>query len=209
VLKAAMTKFTLRIGILIAFALVLTACSAPGETLGEQPEPLKAAGTGWENEVTDAVRRATTDFEKSALADGRISDAEFAEMEADFVACMRDRNVSFGGFGPAGGYEFSPGSGTTTAEANGIADECSARSGLDTVGSLYFAMQRNPQNLDEAVITAACLVKKKVVPSGYSARDLTRDAPGRTYPFSDGPRGEKALVECETDPLGLLDGQKR
>ncbi|WP_434316147.1 hypothetical protein [Leifsonia sp. P73] len=204
-----MTRFTSPIGILIASALVLTGCSGPGETAGERPDRPAPGGAGWESEIADAVRHATTDFERNALADGRISDAEFAEMENGFVECLRDRNVTFGGFGPAGGYGFTPGPGTTTAEANGIADECSASSGLDTVGSLYFAMQRNPQNLDEASITAACLVKKKVVPQTYSASDYARDTPTRAYPFTDAARGEKAMEECDTDPLGLLEGQKR
>lgn len=204
-----MTRFISRIGILIASALVLAGCSGPGETAGERPDRPVSGGAGWESEIADAVRHATTDFERNALADGRISDAEFAEMENGFVACLRDRNVTFSGFGPAGGYGFTPGPGTTTAEANGIADECSASSGLDTVGSLYFAMQRNPENLDEASITAACLVKKKVVPQTYSASDFARDTPTRVYPFTDAARGEKAMEECDTDPLGLLEGQKR
>ncbi|WP_345189650.1 hypothetical protein [Leifsonia shinshuensis] len=151
----------------------------------------------------------TTDFERKALEDDRISDAEFAEMESAFTTCMRERNVTFRGFRPGGGYEFRPGRGTTTAEANGIADECSASSGLDTVGSLYFLMKRNPQNLDEDAIMAACLVRKKAVPPTYSAADVARDTLGQTYPFSDKTRGEKALEECSHDPLGLLDKQTR
>lgn len=200
-------------GILIACALAIAGCT-PANEAQEIPAVDSRAGVtssarGWQSEFEQARRHAMTEFERKALEDGRISDAEFAEMENLFTKCLRDRNVSFGGFGPVGGYGFSPGTGTTTSEANGIADECSASSGLDTVGHLYFAMKRNPQNLDEATITAACLVKKKVVPQAYSASDYARDTPTRAYPFTDAARGEKAMQECDTDPLGLLEGQKR
>lgn len=206
-----MKRVTSLIGILLACVLALSGCAAAGGTSdlpSSGPDVRASTGTGWADEFAEARRRATTDFERSALADGRISDAEFAEMENAFATCMRDRNVAFGGFGPGGGYEFKPGSGTTTEEANTIADECSATSGLDTIGSLYFAMQRNPQNLDEAAITAACLVKKKVVPASYSGSDYSRDAPAMAFPFNDGARGEKALRECDLDPLGLLGESK-
>jgi hypothetical protein len=208
-----MKGFGLTMGILIASAVAITGCTAANDAQKIPKADGRSSTTGsplgWESEFEQASRHATTEFEREALADGRISDAEFAEMENSFVDCLRERNVSFGGFGPAGGYGFTPGTGTTTGEANSIADECSASSGLNTVGYLYFAMKRNPQNLDEATITAACLVEKKVVPQTYTASDYARDTPTRAYPFTDAARGEKAMEECDTDPLGLLDGQKR
>lgn len=200
------------IGIVISSVLVLSGCSPSDSTVGDSSTPPRvtaAAAAGWKDEFADASRRARTDFERSALADGRITDAEFSEMENGFAGCLRDHNVTFDGFGVGGGYGFTPRTGTTTEEANSIADDCSARSGLDTVGYLYFAMQRNPQNLDEATITAACLVKKKVVPPSYSARDYSRDAPTQAFPFSDKTSGDKALEQCSTDPLGLLERRER
>ncbi|WP_454110182.1 hypothetical protein [Leifsonia shinshuensis] len=208
-LRAVMKRLSKRLGIAIACLLAFSGCSSAEKADEAVPIIPTASAKGWADEFEDARRRATTDFERKALEDDRISDAEFAEMESAFTTCMRERNVIFKGFRPGGGYEFRPGRGTTTAEANGIADECSASSGLDTVGSLYFLMKRNPQNLDEDAIMAACLVGKKVVPATYSAGDWARDTLGETYPFSDKARGEEALRKCSDDPLGLLDKQTR
>lgn len=204
-----MNRLSNRVGIAIACLLAFSGCSSAEKEDEAVPIVPTASAKGWADDFEEARRRATTDFERKALEDDRISDAEFAEMENAFTTCMRERNVTFMGFRPGGGYEFRPGKGTTTAEANGIADECSASSGLDTVGSLYFLMKRNPQNLDDEVIMAACLVKKKVVPPTYSARDWARDTPEETYPFSDQARGEKSLEECSSDPLGLLEKSTR
>ena len=202
-----MKRLTNRLGVAIVCLLAFSGCSSAEKPNEAAPIIPTAAANGWADEFEDARRRATTDFERKALEDDRISDAEFAEMENAFTTCMRDRNVTFEGFKPHGGYGFRPGKGTTTAEANGIADDCSKFSGLDTVGQMYFWVKRNPQRLDEDAIAAACLVKKKVVPPTYSAADVARDTYGRTYPFSDKARGEQALEECSSDPLGLLDKQ--
>ncbi len=204
-----MKRLSNRVGIAIACVLAFSGCSSDERADEAGAISPTASANGWTDEFDDARRHATTDFERMALEDDRISDAEFAEMENAFATCMGDRNVTFEGFKPLGGYGFRPGNGTTTAEANGIADDCSAASGLDTVGLLYFQMRRNPQNLDEDAIAAACLVKKKVVPPTYSAADVRRDTLGQTYPFSDKARGEEALKECSSDPLGLLEKQTR
>ncbi|GIT79934.1 hypothetical protein LLS1_16030 [Leifsonia sp. LS1] len=192
----------------LTVALSLSGCSQPPSSA--PPASVQGGSTGpefagpWADEFGSVFRRATTEFERTALADGRISDAEFAEMENRFTTCLTERNVTFGGFKPGGGYEFRPGAGVSSEKANTIADDCSASSGLNTIGYLYFAMQRNPQNLDEARLMAACLVEKKAVPAGYSAADYDRDSPDMTYPFISDSAGDHALDECSADPLGIL-----
>ena len=100
---------------------------------------------------------AASDFERIALSDGTISAAEFAEMENRYISCLEAGGLTSDGFNPDGslGFGFRPDVGSK--KANTIADRCSESSGSNTVGSLYFAMHRNPQNLDEATIVAACL----------------------------------------------------
>jgi len=193
----------------LALAGALSAC-----TTGTPPSPDQSSSSAqradhgftgpWADELSSVYGRASTDFEREALQDGVVSDSEFSEMETRFSRCLASRSVAFDGFQPGGGYEFRPTGTTTTEEANKQADACSAESGLDTVGYISFAMQRNPDHLDDAKIMAECLVKKKVVPRDYSARDYTRDTPGMAYPFHDDRAGEKALNECAVDPLGLL-----
>jgi len=130
---------------------------------------------------------------------------EFAEMSNAFAECLTERGVTFGGFKPGGSFEFVPGPSMNSDDANDITDECSARTGLDTIGYLYFAQQRNPQNEDDATLVSECLVRKRAVAPGYSARDYRRDSPTGTHPFLDKKSGETALIACEADPLGRFE----
>ncbi|MGG7507472.1 hypothetical protein [Plantibacter sp. YIM 135249] len=159
----------------------------------------------WAEDFASAYRDSRSDFERKALSDGSISDAEFAEMENRFKTCLESKGIPFSGFKPGGGYKFQYPSGMDSKKANTIADECSADSGLNTLGSLYFAMQRNPQNLDEPSIISACLVERQVVPKGYGASDYNKDAAEMTFPFTDEKRGQEELEACTADPLGMLD----
>lgn len=193
----------------VAASLALAGCapstpSRPSDPAGRGAIATPEFSGPWADEFVDSYRRATTGFEREALADGRISDSEFAEMEDRFATCLSDKGVSFAGFKAGGAFEFTPGPGMSADAANAITDDCSARSGLNTIGYLFFAQQRNPQHLDEATIMAACLVRKRAVPQGYSSSDYDRDSPGFAYPFTDRATGEKALEDCSLDPLGLL-----
>jgi hypothetical protein len=192
---------------LIACSIVLTACASGTPTTNGAAQAHAGAVPSfsgpWAADFTSAYRSASSDFERKALADGSISDSEFAEMENRFKTCLTSHQMTFSGFKPGGGYDFHFGGGNSGA-ANQAADKCSASSGLNTVGSLYFGMLRNPQKLDEATIVAACLVKKGAVPAGYSASDYARDTPTESYPFSNKTTGDKSLDECTSDPLDLL-----
>lgn len=158
----------------------------------------------WAGEFSSAYRKSTSDFERKALLDEKISDAEFAEMETRFQRCLADQQITFSGFKTDGAFDFRFADGFDPDKANAITDSCSASTGVNTIGSLYFAMKRNPQNLNEATIMAACLVKKNAVPQGYSADDYNRDAPEFSFPFSEKNNGQKSYDECSDDPLGLL-----
>ncbi|NEN07895.1 hypothetical protein G3T36_18725 [Diaminobutyricibacter tongyongensis] len=158
----------------------------------------------WAGDLTYAFRKASSDFERNALSDGTISEAEFAEVENRFITCLRAGGLTTAGINPGGSLEFGFPPEMGPDKANRISDNCSASSGYDTVGSLYFAMRRNPQNLDEAKIAAACLGRKGVVPRGYDASDYKRDVPTMAFPFSDPDEGREALEACSADPLGLL-----
>jgi len=188
----------------------MTGCAPSGESGSPPPAfgasaPIADSDDPWAGEFADAYRRATTDFERAALADGRITDGEFAEMSNAFAECLTERGVTFGGFKPGGSFEFVPGPSMSSDDANDITDECSARTGLDTIGYLYFAQQRNPQNEDDATLVSECLVRKRAVAPGYSARDYQRDSPTGTHPFLDKKSGETALIACEADPLGRFE----
>lgn len=158
----------------------------------------------WADEFTSAYRKATSDFERQVLLDGTVSDDEFSEMEHAFSTCLGDKRIGFTGFKPGGGFDFTAAKGMANDEANRITDDCSATTGVNTVGTLYFQVKQNPENVDGATVMASCLVRMRVVADGYTASDYNRDAPTMSFPFRDETAGQRALETCGTDPLGLL-----
>ncbi|PDQ34328.1 MAG: hypothetical protein B5766_11835 [Candidatus Lumbricidophila eiseniae] len=161
----------------------------------------------WAEEFSYSYDEATTDFERKALSDEKISEAEFAETEHRLKACLGAHGITFSGFTSDESFEFNFSSDMGSDRADELADKCSVSSGLDTVGSLFFQVRKNPQNLDWATIMAACLVKKKAVPPEYSASDYLRDEQKNDLPPTR-PTGNTALDDCSADPLGLLTPSK-
>jgi len=200
--------------LLLPSLVLLVGCAATGEsvTAGGVAESGKGdvpSFTGpWAEDFSYMYGKATTDFERKVLVDEKVSDAEFAEMESRFRACLSSYQIIFSGFKPGGGFSFDFPEGMGSEKANKLTDDCSASSGLSTVGSLYFMVQKNPQHLNEATIMVECLAKKQVVPPGYSASDYDRDTPTMSFPFENKDLGKKALEECSADPLGLLTQSK-
>lgn len=158
----------------------------------------------WAGDLTDAYSRSDSRFERSALEDGIVSDSEFAEMTDRFDRCLADGGVVFGGFDAGGGFDFSFSEGASPSDANATADDCSQSTGNDTVGSMYFQMQRNPLNLSESTIIADCLVRSSMVPPTYDADDFERDSVSYTFPFPNRAEGDAAYAACVADPLGLF-----
>ncbi len=77
------------------------------------------------------------------------------------------------------------------------AKECEAASAYGAV-ALYYRIRRNPQNKDERELMAACLVRKGVVPAGYSATDFQRDTRAQPPPSY---LESAAALACSADPL--------
>jgi len=195
----------------VAMAVAFTACAAKtiSDSALAQPTP---AFTGsvpvfegpYAAEFEEHYASTTSDFVRQVLEDGRIVDAEYAEMTNVLTACLADQGITFNGFEPEGGFSTSiaPNGGDTHA----IVVECTRASGEDSIGAIYSWMKTNPENLDNATIMAECLVRAAVVPQDYSADEFSQDSAGRFADFETlSPDLQEALVSCSSDPLGLLD----
>lgn len=192
-------------------SVVLTGCTATTNNGGPTTEPT-AAFTGevpdfagpYAADFAHAYASTTSDFVREVLKDGQITDAEYAEMTADFTSCLADQGITFDGFRPEGGFSTSlaPNGGDT----HEIVNQCMISSGEDDIGALHNFAKKNPDNLDSATITKECLIRKGVVPADYSAEEFAQDNAGRFADFGNLPDDlQKALVSCSSDPLGLLD----
>jgi hypothetical protein len=157
----------------------------------------------WAAEFADNWAHATTDFERDVLADGVISELEYAEMTERLDRCLGDAGVQFGGFADNGGYEFSFPESTGAEKANEITEECEKTSGEWTVNTLYSMISHNPENIDDSILMAECLIEAGVVSPGYTAADWDAEMENPTALTE--PGGPPEVWECNDDPLGLFD----
>lgn len=157
-------------------------------------------------EFTEFYSSARSDFVRTVLADGIITDAEYAEMTERFRSCLADQGITFDGFRQDGSFTTSlaPGGGDTHEVVTG----CAATSGQDVVGALHDLMTANPDNVDAAVAITTCLVDSGEVPATYTAKDYKSDREGR---FRDTEQLEPALAQaldvCMTDPFGTTESR--
>ena len=196
-------------GARVAAALLLVAlagCTAPPDAA--TPGPDSATGSAREPtfdgpyaaELAEFHRSAANDFVRDVLADGTITDAEYAEMTERFRSCLADRGITFNGFQPDGSYSTSLAPGC--ADTHGVVSECSHTSGQDSVGALHDIMTANPDNTDAAVAIADCLVRARAVPASYTAQDYRADRQGRFRDTEQLEPGLAAVLDtCMSDPF--------
>jgi len=171
-----------------AVALLTTACAMSADQGGPAATPSPSAAGGvvtatdksaWTAEVKDAASSASSDLERKILADGVITAAEVAEAKAAFTACMTayGAHVEWSANSDAMSVGY-PMTGTPSPDEMALMQtqqKTCWRSTATNAISLYYQMQRNPQKQDEFTIVAACLVRKGVMPEGYTAAEFARD----------------------------------
>ncbi|UCR90073.1 hypothetical protein [Mycetocola spongiae] len=187
----------------------MSSCASmpPGSSAGQQPrEPInepKFEGP-WAAEFEDAYRTALSEDHRRALADGVVSEAEFAEVQNDFLECMRATGISITADNPGGGYDYTVPAGMGGDTSQEIDIRCAHESGESTVGALYHAIGKNPENLDEAKILAQCLVDRGLVEKGYNAARYNSQPVVYDDLIDQNIDNFKRTDECIQDPLGIL-----
>lgn len=183
-----------------AAIVALSGCAAGAEA------PAKEFSGAWADEFATAFDETNSEFVRAVLADGAISDQEFAEMRDRYSTCLAEVDIEFSSFAPDGSSEISFPPSMSSEAAHEKMGECSRSSGEYPIGALFAWMQRNPDHRDEDTIMAECLVRERAVAPGYGATEYAADTPSGTWPFPDEARGREALETCAADPLGLFDG---
>lgn len=179
-----------------AMAAVMLAGCAPAE-----PEP---EFTGpWAAEFSSFYQKADSDFARTVLEDGVVSELEIAEVWERFRTCLSSAGVTLGDVGADGSYETTFAEDVGSDAANTATVGCSRTSGESYIAPLYFWMLRNPQKLDESTIIVDCLLKAGVVPDNYTVERFRVDTPAQSVPLEDPIDGPAALERCTLDPLGL------
>lgn len=142
-----------------------------------------------------------TDEQRTVLADGVITDAEYTQLRGDFAQCLKDLGLTVELF-PGGGFSVDEGSNLNESQ---ISDDAVPRCEQRTVGSvglLYEQIRRNPDQKDEATIVVECLRKHDLVGASYTPAEYQRDLDA----YTGLDWNSTAVLACSQDPLGLLEG---
>ncbi|WP_437384983.1 hypothetical protein [Plantibacter flavus] len=136
---------------------------------------------------------------KDALADGVVSDREYAEMTARYEECLSSAGITLTSY-EFDGSAYLPPVSMENDEANRIASDCSERSGEYPLSYFYVQMRANPDHEDLGQAIVDCLKREGLVGSGYGLKD---------YRAGDLPTGDAdaaVVATCTIDPRGLLGG---
>ena len=177
----------------LAVAVPLMAGCASASSAERPPSTVHRDGvtfTGpWADLFASTYADATSKAERDALRNGVISDKEYASFQASIESCLALHNVSATFDGNMGIDYTNP-----DRVSQEVINKCLADNGIRVL-SLRDSMTRNPNNLDEGEIMAACLKRAGVVGPGFTAKDY--DDPDVVAKYVN----DKRFDECNADPL--------
>ncbi len=210
-MRGAQRQIGRRAGLVLAIALAagLVSCSlAPTSSDGRVASDKGATFDGavpefsgpWAAEFAEAYRSTTDELVHEILAKESITDEDYAVVSGRFVKCMANKGFRAQIDGPAGQMTmFDLPTDEDVDRANAANLDCGSDSGYIELCALRGSILRNPQNLDENTIMAACAVRQKIAPPSYTAKDYARDIENWSFPFST---SSMEFGRCIDDPLG-------
>ncbi|MFB9746367.1 hypothetical protein [Leifsonia shinshuensis] len=151
----------------------------------------------WASEFAEAYRSTTSEVVHTILAKGSITDRDYASVSSAYVQCMSNKGLKAVVTG-----QFGESTVEGDGDVNAANEACSAD--FSVISALRYSTSRNPQHLDENEIVVACLIKAKVAPPSYTAKNYAADLETQDFPFSTSVAG---FLSCTSDPLGLSTSQ--
>lgn len=182
--------------VIFVLAFVISSCGVASEN--------DKAGM-YESDWNYAIQNASTDFERNVLKDREISRDEYVEALDMYVACIHDSGAEVALEENAGVFYYAIGANTKLYDEN--ADRCSQGT-KDLIEPLYLNELTNPEKLDYDLVTASCLVARKVVDEPFTGADLIQlrdesetNADGDYLdPVAQQVLGSKEYRECRINP---------
>ncbi|MET8528339.1 hypothetical protein [Micromonospora sp. NPDC005172] len=147
-------------------------------------------------EIRRAAATATSDFEKEALSDSKVSRAEYEEAVSRFIECVRQKGVAIEKIDQFGYYIYET---ITAPNALAAQDECN-KGTKAVIEPLYVSRLTNPNKADPNQLFAACLLKHGAAPAGYSAETAKRD---KSESFANAPydSSDPRVTQCLANPV--------
>lgn len=179
--------------------------TAPEVPLGQDTSPNVGTAPHFDGPWSDWFTRIyessdTTEPQRAILADGVVTDAEYAGLRAAFKTCLEDLGVSVELYAD-GGYAVEADGELTESQVTGDAVPGCEKKTVGAVAMLYEHIRRNPEERDEAVIVVDCFKRKGIVSDAYTVAQYNKDVADQT-----GLNWSAIEVRrCAQDPLGVLD----
>ena len=167
------TRSTLvpRFGVALMLLGLLAGCTGtaapdPSEASASVP----AVSAAWKAQIDEFLAGDPSEFERRALADYWVTDAEYAESHSLFVSCMAEHGQIVE-YGDGGSYGVHPAPDNPSQALDEAAELRCRADTTDMVDSLYGAMRANPTGITPSQRIRACY-EREGVPDG---RDLSDD----------------------------------
>lgn len=130
-----------------------------------------APENAYAEDFAQARELATSDFEREALADDRITREEYEEAIQRYLSCMKDAGVTVNLEDNYGYYTYSVSQNATRYDE--VTNQCSMGTTMLLEG-LYIDVLTNPKKLHPDEATARCLVGVGLVEEPFGAEDFRR-----------------------------------
>jgi hypothetical protein len=207
------------VGVFIAFAA--TACVGgpnPGSSDGSSSGEGSSRGKGWNAEIAAARQEATTDFERQALADGKISAAEYAEAHERWLSCMREIYPAETSYVKVSldrradgliGFKVDSGDKDLPQEYDAANERCQVGT-IVVLAPLYQSMKQNPDNRPIRQVLVDCFKRHGLVDESYTVENFIADEAKSLDPSSaveydtskvtDFNMNSEGAIQCRADP---------
>lgn len=184
--------------------MTVTGCVADARpTATPTVDPAPHFDGPWAAEFAQAYASTSSDsLDRKILRTGQVTDQDYAAVSNAFVTCMAGKGFHAVITGPSGAGEVTnatPQNQDAVQAAEKICDPPFA-----VISALRGAILANPEHLNENDIVTACLVKKRLVPPSYTAKDYASDLATQKFPFDI---NSPTFMSCTADPLGLQSGK--
>ncbi|MCL1923227.1 MAG: hypothetical protein FWG15_05155 [Propionibacteriaceae bacterium] len=166
----------------------------------------------WADDFNHAFEKASTDLGKAILADGQITEQEFAEIKEALRSCLVSSGFEVFAIGDDGSLDtFLPFASNETAEqtsqrAKELSESCQETTDWLLVSDLYYQMNINPDNVDFSQLMADCLIRTGLRPSSYTASNYINEfESGDIFLEFESPESSPQAAkfwECNSNPLG-------
>lgn len=140
----------------------------------------------------------TTPAQRVILADGVITDTEYADLRSSFSRCLDDLGVSVA-LDPDGGFSVRTDGKLSEAQVTADAVPGCEKKTVGSVAMLYEQIRRNPERKDESLIVVECFKRTHIVAGAYTVAQYDKDIADQT-----GVDWSSAEVRrCVQDPLSV------